>query len=126
MEKLSLFLMTAPAKLLFIVKANSYGHGAAFLANMAQKERLVSCFGVSSVEEGIALRRSGITLPVLVLGSLYPFKTFVAAIEENLTITVASLDAARQLVAAAESIKKTALCHIKLDTGMSAMSVFKK
>jgi len=108
----------SPAKLLFIVKANSYGHGAAVLARMAEKEKLVSCFGVSSVEEGAALRKSGIKLPILVLGSLYPFKTIIAAIRHKLIITVASPDAARQLVQASARLKKEVVCHLKLETGM--------
>lgn len=110
--------MANPAKLLFIVKANSYGHGASVLARMAEREKLVSCFGVSSVEEGAALRKSGIRLPVLVLGSLYPFKTVVAAIKHKLIITVASPDAARQLIQASDKLQKEVVCHLKLETGM--------
>lgn len=109
----------SPSKVLFIVKANAYGHGASVLAKMAEEEKLVSGLGVSSVEEGIALRKSHIKLPILVLGSLYPFKTFVAAIKANLTITIASIDAAKQLIKAVNVLKKTVKCHIKLETGMS-------
>lgn len=110
--------LSSPAKLLFIVKANSYGHGASVLAKMAEKEKLVSYFGVSSVEEGVALRKCGIKLPVLVLGSLYPFTTIVAAIKNKLIITVASQDMARQLVQAADKLRQRVYCHLKLETGM--------
>ncbi|MBO4555456.1 MAG: alanine racemase [Elusimicrobiales bacterium] len=110
--------MASPAELLFIVKANSYGHGASVLAGMAEREGLVSCFGVSSVEEGMALRRSGIKLPVLVLGSLYPFRTIIAAIKNNLIITVASPDMAAQLIQASDKLRRSVVCHLKLETGM--------
>ena len=109
----------APAKLLFVVKANAYGHGAAVLAALAEKENLAWGFGVSSVEEGLALRSAGIRKPVLVLGSLYPFESFVAAIGAGLSVTIASLDAARQVAEAARGLGKKASCHIKLETGMN-------
>lgn len=108
----------APARLLFVVKANAYGHGAAALAAMAEKEDLAWGFGVSSVEEGLALREAGLKKPILVLGSLYPFESFVAAINSGLTVTIASLDAARQVIDAAKALGKKASCHIKLETGM--------
>ena len=110
--------IAAPAKILFIVKANSYGHGASVLARMAEKEELVSYFGVSSVEEGAELRKSGIKKPILVLGSLYPFRTIVAAIRHKLTITVASADMARQLIQASNKLRRKVECHLKLETGM--------
>ena len=110
--------LAAPAELLFIVKANAYGHGATAVAKMAEREKLVSYLGVSSVEEGAALRKSGIRLPILVLGSLYPFRTIIAAIRHRLTITVASPDMARQLIQAADKLKTHVSCHIKLETGM--------
>ncbi len=108
----------APARLLFVVKANAYGHGAAQLARLAEREGLAWGFGVSSVEEGLALRGAGIKSPVLVLGSLYPFESFVEAINADLIVTIASLDAARQVIEAARSLSKKAVCHMKLETGM--------
>lgn len=115
----------APARLLFVVKANAYGHGAAALARLAEKEGLAWGFGVSSVEEGLALRESGISSPVLVLGSLYPFESFVEAISADLMVTIASLDAARQVKKAALSLGKKAVCHIKLETGMGRIGARK-
>ena len=108
----------APAKLLFVVKANAYGHGAAELAGLAEREKLAWGFGVSSVEEGLALRAAGLKSPVLVLGSLYPFESFVEAISADLVVTIASLDAARQVIEAARKLGKKAVCHMKLETGM--------
>lgn len=113
------------AKVLFVVKANAYGHGAAVLAALAESEGLAWGFGVSSVEEGLALRQAGIKSPVLVLGSLYPFESFVEAINSGLTVTIASLDAARQVKEAAARLGKKALCHIKLETGMGRIGARK-
>jgi len=108
----------APARVLFVVKANAYGHGAAALARLAEREDLAWGFGVSSVEEGLALREAGIVSPVLVLGSLYPFESFVEAINAGLMVTIASLDAARQVIEAAHRLGKKAVCQMKLETGM--------
>lgn len=115
----------APARLLFVVKANAYGHGAAELAALAEREGLCWGFGVSSVEEGLALREAGIKSPVLVLGSLYPFESFVEAIGAGLTVTIASLDAARQVIEAARKLGRKASCHIKLETGMGRIGARK-
>ena len=117
--------ISAPARVLFVVKANAYGHGAAALARLAEREGLAWGFGVSSVEEGLALRGSGITSPVLVLGSLYPFESFVEAINADLMVTIASLDAARQVIEAARRLGKKAVCHIKLETGMGRIGARK-
>jgi len=118
-------ITAGPAKVLFVVKADAYGHGAAALAGLAEREKLAWGFGVSSVEEGLALRRAGIKSPVLVLGSLYPFESFVEAINAGLTVTIASLDAARQVKEAAARLGKKAVCHIKLETGMGRIGARK-
>ena len=115
----------APARLLFVVKANAYGHGAVELARLAEREGLCWGFGVSSVEEGLALRAAGLRNPVLVLGSLYPFESFVEAINAGLMVTIASPDAARQVVEAARKLGRKAVCHMKLETGMGRIGARK-
>ena len=115
--------MSRGVKLLFVVKANAYGHGAAPCALAAQSSGLADWLGVSSVEEGVALREAGVRLPILVLGSLYPFESFLAAAEFGLTPTVASLESARRLAAVAERLGKRVDCHLKIETGMSRIGV---
>jgi len=110
-------------QLLFVVKANAYGHGAAKLSLMAQKEKLCDRLGVSSLEEGIALREAGVKLPILVLGSIYPFAAFKEALKHKLTVTVASAEAAAQLNSAAAKAGVTAACHLKVDTGMGRIGM---
>lgn len=105
-------------KVLTVLKANAYGHGAERLGLFLERNRLSDFFGTASVEEGIALRQAGVTLPILVLGSIYPFEAFECAIENNLAITIASLDAAKAVSEMAEKLGKKAFCHVKQDTGM--------
>lgn len=106
------------SKLLLVIKANAYGHGALEVARFVQAEKMAWGYGVSSVEEGIVLRKAGISSPILILGSLFPFESFIEAINYDLTVTISSLEAAAQIVKASESLGKKAICHIKLETGM--------
>lgn len=105
-------------KILGVLKANAYGHGAEQLGLYAQKHGLCQFFGAASVEEGILLRQAGITLPILVLGSIYPFEAFEYAIKYDLSVAVASLEAAKAIKQIARKLGKKARCHVKQDSGM--------
>jgi len=124
-ENLRLFRSRLPrgVKLLFVVKGNAYGHGALACAGAAERAKAAEWLGVSSVEEGIALREGGIRLPILILGSLYPFESFLAAAEYRLTPTVASLEGAQRLVAVSRRLGRRVSCHLKIETGMGRMGV---
>lgn len=110
-------------KLMFVVKANAYGHDAVLCALAAQKARAADWLGVSSVEEGVALRGAGVKLPVLVLGSLYPFESVLAAAAHDLTPIVASLESARRVAEAAVRLRRTIGIHVKVDTGMGRIGL---
>lgn len=105
-------------KILGILKANAYGHGAVALGQFAEEKQLCQFFGVASVEEGLELRSAGLKTPILVLGSIYPFEAFEYAIKNKLAVTIASLDAAHAVADIAAKLGIKALCHVKQDTGM--------
>jgi alanine racemase len=109
--------------LMFVVKANAYGHGAVACAKEAERHKLAAWLGVSSVEEGVLLRDAGVKLPILVLGSLYPFESFLAAAAHDLTPTVASLESAMRLVEAAKTLGRRVSCHLKIETGMGRIGI---
>jgi len=88
-----------PVGILLVVKGDAYGHGALSVSRAALASGAVDRLGVSSVEEGLALRDAGIRRPILILGSLYPFGSTLAAVRGGLTVTVASLDGARLIAA---------------------------
>ncbi len=104
-----------------IVKANAYGHGLVQVARHLQAEG-VEQLGVAFVEEGIALRRAGIDVPILVLGGIFGHQVgrFIA---HDLEITVSSLDKLRQVESAAEAMGRKAVIHLKVDTGMERIGV---
>jgi alanine racemase len=104
-----------------IVKANAYGHGLVPVALHLQAQG-VDQLGVAFLEEGIALRQAGITIPILVLGGIFGPQV-AQFIVHDLEITVSSLDKLRQVEAAAESLGRKAVIHIKIDTGMERIGV---
>ncbi|HAH06250.1 MAG TPA: alanine racemase [Elusimicrobia bacterium] len=118
-----------PVGILLVVKGDAYGHGALSVSRAALASGAVDRLGVSSVEEGLALRDAGIRRPILILGSLYPFGSTLAAVRGGLTVTVASLDGARLIAEAAKKAYAPARrfrplrCHLKLDTGMGRIGV---
>lgn len=105
-------------ELLAILKANAYGHGAGEIGQFIEENKLAQWFGVASVEEGIRLREQGLQMPVLVLGSIYPFEAFEYAIKYRLAVTIASLEAAQHACQIAEKMGEKIFCHVKQDTGM--------
>jgi alanine racemase len=104
-----------------IVKANAYGHGLVAVARQLQAHG-VERLGVAFVEEGIALRRAGITVPILVLGGIYAPQVG-EYLRHDLEITVSSLDKLRQVEAAAQALARRARIHLKIDTGMERIGV---
>jgi len=104
-----------------IVKANAYGHGLVPVALHLQAQG-VEQLGVAFLEEAIALRQAGITVPILVLGGIFGPQA-AQFIAHDLEITVSSLDKLRQVEAAAQALGRKATIHLKIDTGMERIGV---
>ena len=117
-------IIPSKTKLLLVVKANAYGHGAVELAKYAEENFLVDCFGVTSIEEGIRLRENQIRLPVIILGSIYPPKNFPYLFKYLLTPTVSSLLLLKELERYTRSRNQRIKIHIKLETGMNRIGVW--
>jgi alanine racemase len=106
----------APALVMPILKANAYGHGLVEVAGAFDRMG-VPYLGVAYLEEGILLRRSGVTAPILVLGGIVGTQVplFFA---HDLTITVPSTEKLKQVEEAAAAAATRARVHLKIDTGM--------
>ncbi len=113
------------SKIVAVLKADGYGHGSQALARALAALRGFPLwgFGVSSVEEGLRLRQAGICQRILILGSLFPFESFEAAVRHRLTPTVASLAAAKALSRTALKLKQQVPFHVKVDTGMGRIGM---
>ena len=108
-------------RLLFVVKAGAYGHGAVETARGTAGRRasgLVDWLGVFFVEEGIELREVGVVKPILVMGSLYPFDSYAAAARYELRPTIASLEGAVQLAEVGRILGRRLPGHLKIETGL--------
>jgi len=109
-------------KLMVILKADGYGHGAVPIAK-ALLDMAVDSFGIAILEEGIELRKAGIDKPILVLGYT-PKGQYKKLVEYNITQTIFQYNTAKDLSEEALSQGKTAKVHIKVDTGMSRIGFF--
>ena len=109
------------ARVMAVVKANAYGHGAVECARRLAREG-ADWFGVALPEEGIELRESGITQPILCLAGYWPGQA-AACIRYNLTPVVYRLDMIEALNQAAANVGVVADVHVKIDTGMGRLGV---
>ena len=102
-----------------VVKANAYGHGAAPVG-LALERAGAAMLACADIEEGIVLRRAGVTLPILVFGAL-GISDLDGVFEHGLTPTISTPSAARSLQAAAARRAAVLRCHLKIDTGMNRL-----
>lgn len=103
-------------KVMPVVKADAYGHGANVLAKLYEQNG-ADGFAVSNINEAIKLRKYGIKSDILVLG-FTPIQYINQMYAFNITQTVYCKDYAEQLSKAADSNNFVIKAHFKLDTGM--------
>ncbi|MDD3375668.1 MAG: alanine racemase [Candidatus Omnitrophica bacterium] len=106
---------------LAVVKANAYGHGLEKVAKTLNKQG-VKFFGISDINEGIALRNLGIKKRIMILESILP-ENAEYLVEHNITPVVCTFELAKALNYFASKRKKKFCIHIKIDTGMSRLGV---
>jgi alanine racemase len=104
-------------RLMALLKADAYGHGAVELARHCHPEK-VAMIGVALLEEGLELRDAGIELPILVLGPLNDVQVRIA-LDRGLTLGVPGPE---ELALVAEVARdRDVAIHLKLDSGMGRM-----
>jgi alanine racemase len=109
------------ARLMGVVKANGYGHGAIEVARCALQNG-AEVLGVARIEEGRQIREAGIEVPILIFGYTLPELT-ADLLEYELTQTVYTCAAAQALSRTATSLKKKIKIHLKVDTGMGRLGL---
>lgn len=102
-------------KIMAIVKADAYGHGAVEVSHAL--EDLVEAYGVAMIEEALELRRSGIQKMILILGYT-GVEWYPQLVEQKISQTIYTWEMAEKLNEAAGKLGQKAVVHIKLDTGM--------
>lgn len=103
-------------KLLGVIKADAYGHGAVELARFLENK--CDFFGVACIEEAVELKKAGIKTPVLILGYVAP-AFYDLVVKYDVRIPVFSYDTAKALSDEAVKQGKTVPFHFCIDTGMS-------
>ncbi len=114
-------LVGQATEIIAVVKANAYGAGVQGIAP-ALEAAGVDRFAVVWTSEGVALRRLGSRIPIVVLGHAFPADAPVA-VANDLTLTCHSLEVGRALSEAALAQGKTARVHLKVDTGLHRFGV---
>lgn len=109
-------------KVMAVVKADAYGHGAIEISRAAVLER-VDYLGVAWVAEAEILRNAGLGLPILVLSEPAWDKAAEKIVALDLTQTVYTFEFASVLNKAAKKLSKKVKIHIKVDSGMGRIGV---
>jgi alanine racemase len=104
------------AKIMAVVKADSYGHGAVELAKVFLKNG-ADALAVAIIDEAEQLRLEGIDCPILILGSTH-VSSIKNVVKYDVTQAVFTYDMAKLISDEAASQGKIAKIHIKVDTGM--------
>ena len=108
-------------RLLAVVKADAYGHGAIPISRALEKLG-VAYLGVAISDEGVELRKGGVKVPILILGGIYK-EDVDQVLEFDLTPVVFQKESLEILTKAAERWQKKVRIHIKVDTGMGRLGV---
>ena len=109
-------LVGPDVKILQVVKADAYGHGAIEICNVALKNG-AAFLGIANADEGVQLRVSGITAPIIIL-SPSTGSEIDEIIKYNITPSVSDLNFARELQKKSKRADMRTPIHIEVDTGM--------
>jgi len=110
-----------PSKVMAVVKADGFGHGLVETAKAALKGG-VSNLGVATLDEGIALRRSDVKAPILLLSTIQPrFAELVYV--NNLSVALCTFDLAKAFSKLKIENDKIINVHIKVNTGLNRIGI---
>jgi len=110
--------------LLAVVKANAYGHGIVPISQAALSEDIQG-LGVAFVEEGIQLRRAGITKPILVMAGFLPEEA-EGCLKHRLTPVVSHPEQLDSIKRLAQKNGRPIGIHLKIDTGMGRLGLMER
>jgi len=116
-DNLKLIKGKTDSQVLAVVKADAYGHGLIQVGKTAA-DAGAEWLGTALLEEGIALRKSGIKIPII--SWLTPLgEDFKTAIDLDIDLSISSIELLSEVVSVGKSVKKIPRVHIEVDTGMS-------
>ncbi|CDM93012.1 alanine racemase [Limnospira fusiformis KN01] len=116
-------LLSPETRLMAVIKADAYGHGAVSVAKIVS-EIGVDDFAVATIPEGIELRRLGIQQPILVLGAVHTSDEIKAIAHWGLQPTLCTPTQALLFSETLQSIKRSLPVQLNIDTGMSRLGTW--
>ena len=105
-------------KMIAVVKADAYGHGAAPIAHLIEGYDYIWGFAAATAEEAVHLRENGVTKPILILGIVFE-EYYPELVRDDIRLAVCEYEEAEKLSKEAVLQNKTVHIHIALDTGMT-------
>ena len=107
-------------RVLAVVKADAYGHGAVPVARALAGHARLWGFGVGDSNEALELRAAGVTEPVLVLGTIIDEET-PQVVSHDVRVGIHSMDRIRHLEREAARQERRVVVHLMVDTGMGRL-----
>ncbi len=114
--------LSSKVKILCVLKADAYGHGAEFLVKKYE-DLGADYYGVSNLDEAVQLRNAGAKKPILIFGYT-PSNMAHLLYKHDITQALFSLEYAKKLVYECKKNNLKLKVHIKIDTGMSRIGFF--
>ena len=105
-------------KMIAVIKADGYGHGAKAIADLVQDYDYIWGFATATAEEALGLKHHGIKKPILILGIVFE-ESYEELAAEDVRLAVSSYEEAKGYANAAKKLGKTVHIHLALDTGMT-------
>ena len=115
-------LLSPGTRLMAVVKADGYGHGAIPVAKAAIQAG-ATALGVATNEEALELREAGITEDILVLGPSVSVADFKLLVQNNIIFTVYTCEQLQYAQQAAEQCGQAARIHLKVETGFHRLGL---
>lgn len=123
-HNLSIIREHTKGRVMMAIKADAYGHGAETVGRFVQERSLVDMLGVSCMEEGLQLRKAGVSLPILIFGLIAGSPDEVDAVfTQNLIPTVVDMAPVEALVHGSRRFNRPIAVHVKTDTGMGRLGL---
>ena len=107
-------------KMIAVIKADGYGHGAVPIAEMLETKDYLWGFAVATLDEAVVLRTEGIKKPILVLGCVFPDQ-YLEMLKHDIRMNIYTEEMAEAISRMAAGEGLCAHMHIKLDTGMGRL-----
>ena len=116
-------LLRSETRLMAMVKAFAYGTGSVEISRALQQSGLVDYLAVAVADEGVELRKAGITLPIVVMDPEVAALDLI--LENNLQPNIYSLQSLNDIIAAvqAKGLEQYPI-HIKIDSGMHRLGFY--